>query len=471
MKPLAVRTRLTLYYTAALALVLAAMGVVSYRTLAARLDADANQRLEELASGLRGYLHFEGGGVSLAYDTEDPEEAQFIRSATRFFQVYDAATGQVVLQSPWLEPMNADLSASQLQTLLLQPAYDEVDTEQERLRFHNSVVRPDAQHTYLLRVGINLDQNDAALQHLLRVLLLLAPAGLALAAFGGWWMALRPVRALRRAAHRITIAKLDRRLPLRGAGDEFDQLADTFNQVLARLEDAVAQMQQFTASISHELRTPLTALQGEAEVALLESSSVEDYRRVLRSQLEELQKLSRMIHQLLVLARAEGGEFHLELKPVDLAALVRSLAEQIELLASDKGVQLAVGAPAPVTAMADAPWIERLVLNLLDNAIKFTPAGGCVSLTVKKDGGTAVIEVADTGAGIPEQALPHIFERFYRADQSRSAAAEGVGLGLALVHWIAEAHRGKVEVHSSPGQGSRFKVMLPSPISTVAAQS
>jgi two-component system OmpR family sensor kinase len=240
-----------------------------------------------------------------------------------------------------------------------------------------------------------------------------------------------------------------------------DEVATAFNETLARLENSVGQMKQFTASISHELRTPLTTLRGEAEIALLQASSVEDYRRALTSQLEEFNKLSHMINQLLILASAEAGEIQWKEQSVDLSVLVGSLVDQLEPVAAAKKIALEVNAPPNINVRGDASWIERVILNLLDNAIKFSTEGGQVRVSVAAEGGEAVLRVADTGIGIQAEALPHILERFYRAEPSRSKQIEGVGLGLSLVKWIVDRHRGRIQVESQVAKGSCFTVWLP----------
>jgi signal transduction histidine kinase len=257
------------------------------------------------------------------------------------------------------------------------------------------------------------------------------------------------------------VSRLDRRLPVRGTNDELDQLATGFNDTLARLQKAVGEMKQFTASISHELRTPLAVLRGEAEIALMEASSPQQYRRVLASQLEEFEKLSRMINQLLTLARAESGEVSISHEEVDISNMARSLAEQLEPVAASKDVTLSCTCEPNVVLTGDSSWIERIILNLTDNAIKFTRPGGHVWITVKKNTSDAVFEIVDDGIGIAAEGIPRIFERFYRADPSRANRAEGVGLGLSLVKWAVDQHKGSIEVESTPGSGSRFTVKIP----------
>jgi len=273
--------------------------------------------------------------------------------------------------------------------------------------------------------------------------------------------ALRPMKELAAAARQIDVDRLQQRLPLRGTGDEVDELAQSFNETLARLENSVGEMRQFTASISHELRTPLTVLRGETEVALLEGHSVEDYRRLLVSQLEEFDSLTRMINDLLVLASAEAGEIRWSEQNVDLSQLATSLVEQLEPVAAARNIRLETVADPHVHARGDAAWLERVILNLLDNAIKFSPDGGRIQMTVTSENDSAKLLVADQGIGIPPEALPHVFERFYRAEPSRSKRIPGVGLGLALARWIVEKHRGRITVESTPGQGTGFTVWLP----------
>jgi heavy metal sensor kinase len=285
-----------------------------------------------------------------------------------------------------------------------------------------------------------------------------------LAAISGWWLAaqaLKPVRSVAEAARQISATHPDRRLPISGARDELDHLAEAFNETLGRLQNALAEMRQFTGNIAHELRTPLATLRAEAEIALMQSVSDEELRRVLASQLEEFEKLTHLINQLLLLARAEAGEFRILKEPVNLAAVARFVSEQIEPLAAAKDISISVEAEPEVTISGDRNWIDRVVINLLDNAIKFTSNGGEIEVLVKREQSSACLEVRDTGEGIPAEALPHIFERFYRADPSRSRDVQGAGLGLSLVQWVVEQHEGRVEVQSEPQKGTCFTVRLP----------
>lgn len=464
MKALSVRARLTLFYSMMLTVVLVFFGWLFYSALGLVLERRLTVELTERALFLADHERVQDGGVQLVYNPDNREEAYLVHSAARYYQVFQLPSGTLLVQSQELELLGVRLSPEVVRSLANPPEFSDLKLDKERLRFHNAVMAGNNSDAYLVRVGIPLTPADDAQKGFARSLLFLTPLGVLLAAFVGWEMArraLRPMRVLATAARKIGIEQLQERLPTRGTGDEVDEVAQAFNETLARLENSVGQMQQFTASISHELRTPLTALRGEAEIALLEARSVEEYKHVLASQLEEFDKLSHMINQLLVLASAEAGEIQWTDQSVDLSALCTSLAEQVDPVAAAKKIALQTNAEPNVNVRGDASWIERVILNLVDNAIKFTPEGGRVLVTVTAENGKAVLRVKDTGVGIPPESLPHIFERFYRAEPSRSKQIEGVGLGLALVRWIVEKHRGRIAVESQPSHGSTFTAALP----------
>jgi signal transduction histidine kinase len=219
-------------------------------------------------------------------------------------------------------------------------------------------------------------------------------------------------------------------------------------------------MRQFSTALAHELRTPIAALRGEIELAAMRPGLSEEQRAAAGSQLEELDKLKRTINQLLTLARAESGQIPLTLARVELAPLIESVVEQLEAVAQAQGLSLVTELQAAPAVEGDVEWLERLLLNLLDNAFKFTPRGGQVTVALLEAAGEAVIEVRDTGIGMTADVLPHVFERFYRADPARSSTATGAGLGLSLVQWIVERHHGSVRVASVPGRGCVFTVNI-----------
>jgi two-component system, OmpR family, sensor kinase len=464
MNALSLRGRLTLFYSGMLTVILAFFGVLFYDALGLVLENKLTEELRERVAFLQNFERVQDDGLQLVFNPANREESYLVHSAARYYQVFQLPSGALLVQSQDVELLGIQLSPDDVRSLAHDQEFTDLQREKMRIRFHNSVVPGTSATSFLVRVGIPLTPADDAQRGFLRSLLFLTPLGILVSAMAGWQMArraLRPMTALATAARQVDIEQLQQRLPIRGAGDEVDEVATAFNETLARLENSVAQMKQFTASISHELRTPLTTLRGEAEIALLQARSVEDYRHVLASQLEEFDKLSHMINQLLVLASAEAGEIQWTDQSVDLSALAVSLADQLEAVATAKKIKLVATTQPNVSVRGDQSWIERVILNLLDNAIKFTPEGGQVRLSTAIESGGAVLRVEDTGIGIEAGALPHIFERFYRAEPSRSKQIEGVGLGLALVKWIVDRHHGRISVESQPGKGSRFTVWLP----------
>jgi heavy metal sensor kinase len=460
-KPPTLRTTLTLSYTAILALLLTALGFVYYRALAHQLDADATSELGEVTSGMHRYLRFDHGEPRLDYDPNDPDQVEFVEQTARYYQVYEAGTGKLLLRAPAFGSLAPDYTAGEVRAFREQPRAQDILTEQGRIRISNSLLTPGPGETYLLQVGVRLDAIDTALERFLRLLLWSVPACLIVAALAGRWMAgraLAPLARLATASRAIDVTALGRRLPVRGAGDELDAVAHAFNDTLSRLEQSVGDMKQFSAALAHELRTPLAALRGEAELALMQARSPDDYRRGLASQLEEMDRLSRLITQLLTLARAEAGEIRLARDRVDLGALTAAIVQSLDPVAQARGVTLSHRVDGDTHVTGDAGWLERLILNLVDNAIKFTPRDGQVAVRVGGSGGSVSLEVQDSGIGIAAEALPRIFDRFYQADPSRTSDEEGAGLGLSLARWIAQRHHATIDVRSEPGHGSTFTV-------------
>jgi len=306
---------------------------------------------------------------------------------------------------------------------------------------------------------------DGALHRFVILLALGVPAGLLAAVLVGRWtaaIALRPLTQLAAATRSIDISGLRQRLPVRGAGDELDDVAVAFNETLSRLEHAVGEMRQFSTALAHELRTPLAALRGEIELSMREPTSGEGARQRAADQLEEIDKLKALIERILLLARAEAGQIALRLGEVDLGALAESLVEQIEPVARAKGLTLRYERADSPVVHGDADWLKRVLLNLLDNAIKFTPEGGRIEVRLRPHADDVVIEVTDSGKGIDPDFLPYVFDRFRQADSSSTRAHGGLGIGLALVRHLVELHGGTVDARSDGvGKGSTFAITLP----------
>ncbi|HYL38785.1 MAG TPA: heavy metal sensor histidine kinase [Bryobacteraceae bacterium] len=319
---------------------------------------------------------------------------------------------------------------------------------------------------YRILVATPLDGTEATLRRARSLLLWTAPAVLLIASLGGYWIsrrALAPVDAITQAARSIGIENLSQRLEVPVTGDELQRLSETWNGMLARLEAAVGRLSQFTADASHELRTPIALIRTTAELALRRERPAETYREALRQIVAESERMSRLVEDLLLLARADAGLPGLPLERIELTPLVRDVCEQGEVLARARQLDLSAEVPEePVYVRANDPALRRLLLLLLDNAVKYTPAGGRITVTVGSDGSGSTVAVSDTGIGIPESALPHVFERFYRADQSRHRDSGGAGLGLSIAKWIAERHHASLEVESESGRGATFRVRFPS---------
>ena len=290
------------------------------------------------------------------------------------------------------------------------------------------------------------------------------PATLLLASLGGYFIgrrALQPVDDITATARSIGIANLSSRLPDSGAGDELARLAAAWNEMLARLEAAVNRLTQFTADASHELRTPVALIRTTAELALRRERSNDEYREALRQIVHESERETKLIEDLLTLARADAAGSAFPLEALDLVPLVREVSAQARLLAEAGGLRMEVDLPAnPAIVRGNGAALRRLVLILLDNAVKYTAAGGAVTLALAA-APAPTLAVRDTGIGIAPEVLPHIFERFYRADPSRNRDAGGSGLGLAIAKWIAERHRASIGAQSVPGEGSEFTVRFP----------
>ena len=458
------QTRLVLYCTVTFAALLVAFAVVSYRLLARQLDRDATTDLVELTAGLHGYLHFDNGVPSVAFDDTDADQVAFVHEATRYYQIYDDADGRLLVESQGFQPLGLHFTPADVRGFAGEPRPFDIQTAYGRFRVSNSVILPPSGGRYLLQTGTSLEAMDEALSLYLDLMLWWSLPSLLVVIIAVWWMArtaVGPLTALAVEARRVGIATLDHRLPTRGVGDQLDDVANAFNETLARLADAVGDMRQFSAALAHELRTPLAALRGEMELSLLDQRTGAELTARVSSQIEEIDRLTRLINQLLTLARAESGEIPLARQPVDLTALAAHVVEQLEPVAQASDLNLRCVADRPVTVTGDRGWLERCLVNLLDNAIKYTPPGGSVSVCVSPDDDHVRIDVCDTGVGMSPDVVPHVFERFYRGDPARSSAVEGGGLGLSLVKWIVDRHAGRIEVRSGVGHGSTFAIWLP----------
>ena len=317
---------------------------------------------------------------------------------------------------------------------------------------------------YLVEFGSLLDPVETMLDHLFLQLALGLPVAVIIITTGGYLLvrrALEPVEQITRAAEQITQFNLSERLPVSNTGDELERLSLALNRMITRLDDAFQNSRRFVADASHDLRTPLTILRGELENLAEDPRLDAELRDRAGSMLEEAVHLGKIVEQLFTLSRLDAGEAQTEWTRFDLTELAKTTVEQMNLLAEDKDISMTCDASEPAPVKGNRVRLKQVVVNLLDNAIKYTPASGTIHLRVRGVNGHAVLEVEDNGVGIPPDALPHIFERFYRVDEARSADSESAGLGLSIVKSICTAHGAEVEAQSTVGRGSCFRVRLP----------
>jgi len=308
------------------------------------------------------------------------------------------------------------------------------------------------------------DEVDATLRKLFGYLLYALPSTLFISLFAGYILArrsLRPVDVITRSARQITARNLAQRLPMPPTNDEIARLTETLNEMIARLETSFAQIRQFTSDASHELKTPLAILMGELEIAMRKPLSTEEYRATLTSCLEEVERLTSVVQGLLDLSRADTGQFHIDLRPVNLSSMLNDIADDVLILADQQHVDVESSVASGVIVAGDKVRLHQALLNVMENAVKYTPEKGNVWITLSSSGADAVVTVRDTGIGIPADELPFIYDRFYRVDKARSRGTQGAGLGLSIVKWIIDAHKGTIGVSSQEGSGTTFIIRLP----------
>jgi heavy metal sensor kinase len=503
-----VRARLTLWYTGVLALVLIVFAVTAYFFLSRTLDRRTDDSLSEMSRAFAETLSAEqremqarnkhgaplddqGEAQSFNPDAAVIEAASEYRLRDYQFIIYDESRRIVAASSgfsverketkapAWTLPPFSSGVAKLLDALRDKPddapVYATLSDGDDELRALAHRLRTDS-HTYTLVVMRPLGEQEDILERAGSALLIGVPLALALASLGGYFLArksLAPVVAMSETAARIGAANLHERLPIINERDELGRLARVFNKLLGRLDESFEQQRRFMADASHELRTPVAIVRGEAEVALSrQRREAEDYRESLAIVHDEGRRLTHIVEDLFTLARADAGQNPLKVTDFYLDETVAECVRAVRTLASGRGVLLDADAPHEMPFRGDEELIRRMLLNLLDNAIKHTPAGGHVSVKCEARGKEYVLTVSDTGAGIPFEAQPQIFQRFYRADKARSRAEDadghaantgGAGLGLSIARLVAEAHKGRLELQRSDERGSVFVANLPAP--------
>lgn len=341
-------------------------------------------------------------------------------------------------------------------------SFETIHFHRKPIRLYYQLVRVEGRPLFIIQSGVSIQEVKNTLERLAFIIWISIPGAVGAACGAGWFLAKRslsPIDSMIREARQITAAYLKGRLPRTHTQDELDRLAETLNEMLDRLESSTKAIQDFSSDISHELKTPLAIIRGEIDLALRRSRSSEALVETLRVIEGEVNELIRLVDDLLLLVRSDAKQLRFEKKEVLLGALLKQCGERYKERALEKKLDFTINAAQDVRLQGDEIYLKRLFSNLLDNAIKFTPYGGRVSLTLAVSEGQVVVEILDTGIGIEEEMQAKVFFRFFRTDQARSH--EGSGLGLNIAKAIAEAHQGTISILSQPQKGTCVMVRFP----------
>lgn len=494
--PPGIRVRLTLLYTAVFAVLILLFGVAFYTALSNSLASSFDTSLKARAQAIAAGVTFDNGSFCIQ-DVSVGLPALISNSSGPCGSSAGDATGAADGSSANTDVQSGPQSSvdvgtlvriadAQRRTIYVSPDFKllsvpsasitaplasgepwtgtvRASTGQD-VRLYSAPLSDNGTIYGVMQVGESLAPLESTLRSAGFALGLIAPFVLLLSALGSYAMAgraFRPITRLTHTARSIEAGDLHERVPVPSARDEVRDLALTLNEMIARLESAFAQQRRFVADASHELRTPVAVIRSLAEVTLAQAKTPKAYAEALRDVAGEAERLGNLVSDLLILARADEGELPIDREPVRLDLLAADVAASVEPLAAERGIALHTEALAPATVVGDAARLIQVVMNLVDNALFYTDAGGEVCISVAVSGSSARLEVRDTGIGIAPEDVPHIFERFYRADPVRSRMAGNSGLGLAIVDWVVRAHAGSVDVASQPGHGSTFAVTLP----------
>jgi heavy metal sensor kinase len=458
-KWLSIRLRLTLWYFAIFLLAELIFGAGMWLILRENLFDIADIALEGQAADLERFLEARKDIPARQLGAEISEDYKIERSED-YLQISDDS-GNLIYRSRFFE--EHPLSSLNLHELD-RPVYENRRLGHQPFRLIGEPMAVNG-HIYIVRIGHPLHEEIETLDDFRRYLLWFAPLLLLGASGVGYWLsgrALAPVDALARTARTISGHNLSSRLEQLHSGDELQRLSDTLNEMLGRIESAFLRITEFTADASHELRTPIALIHIEAELALRKSRDEAEYREALRHILVEADRTTRLIEELLTLARADSGSEALKFHSLDLLIPLRDSASKWSQLASKQNLQFIDHLDAQhLPVMGDEDALRRVIDILLDNALKYTPTPGKVTLSAKQTTGFVTVSVEDTGIGIASQDQVKIFERFYRVDKARSRELGGAGLGLAIAQWIVHLHKGSITVNSEQGRGSVFQLHLP----------
>lgn len=462
------RFLLAIRVTLALTGAVTAVALLSYIALGQALDRELEASMMAVASIQAATVTDDPSGEMHFHEWElTPEEASSVRDLIRYLQIWNTDGESLLRTSHISEDLPLDTvalaRAGQGELAWTTGSFQGIPI---KALYYPLERMGDLHIQHVLQVAAPMEARNRMLQKAALLIFSIVVTAAAAAFPGGWWLAGRavePVDAIVDQAEAITAGSPRRTIDAYADTWEYKRLVQVLNRMLARLQAAVDAQRRFTADASHELRTPLTVLRGELEVALRRERTPEEYTRVLRTSLEEAERLSRLAEDLMTLTRSEAGAERLQLAEGDLAERARQAVSRLSIQAGGKEIRISGPVSGAVRAEFDPDLMDRVLWNLLSNAIKFTPVGGRVEVKVRDEGGGAILEVADTGPGIPRDKLERVFDRFFRIDEVRTPGGEtsGTGLGLAIVRAIVDLHGGEVVAFNRTGGGAVFRVTLP----------
>ncbi len=472
------RFRLASTFLLLLMLVLILVGFVGIKTLQASLESQSEQILREQLGAMRAYLRFDEKGTPFwfADQSDTGEESSVGLLKTVFVEATDQGVATDGSPDPSLKPLfDRNMILNELAEIQAthQP-YFKTFVGKDRLTYQvisDIMYDRERNRMWYIAQGRSLVEDHAIVRRFTRNFCIFLPLTLMVCMIISWYSAgaaLKALQSVEKAAQEITGSSLGLHIPKRGADDELDSLIDSFNQMSVRLKQSFEQIRQFSTDVSHELRTPLTAIQGQLEVALFTSTTKEHLQEAIENALQDVERLANLVRALLLLSQSESGQIPMHKTVVDLRSVLEDLVDQFQIPAEVQGVKMELlNSAEPVLCECDRTQMERVMTNLLANAIKYTPAGGWAHASVESDGALVRLVMEDSGVGIPADHLPHIFDRFYRVPDSNPE--KGLGLGLSFVAAIVKAHGGEITVQSQAGSGSRFEVVLPANTTVRAA--
>lgn len=457
------RFRLTAWYTAITFGVLCLMGALTWFSLGRGLTDSIQEDLAVRASAMSSLFETQLAGRRAGGQKEVLRRFAEIGMGRGLLRVVDSE-GRPLFESTLVADLDSIPMPSLAPSDRGRRVFQQVSTPENEFMVLTFRLEEKGD-VWVVQLGSRLRDFERAVNGFAWTMMSLLPMAVLLSAGGGYWMsrrALAPVDDIIDAALSFESSDLRRGLTVPQTGDELQRLTETLNGMMRRIDAAFGRMNQFTADASHELRTPVTIMRTTAELSLRKPRTNLEYQQALDRILTELERTTELIDDLMLLTRSDTGEKTLEAEPVELAERASAACEEGRVLADAKEIRLTLNLPAkPVLVQGDARALRRLFLILIDNAVKFTPAGGAISVTVSVAAGEAVAEVSDSGLGIAPEDLPRVFERFYRADKARSRRPSGVGLGLSIAEWIVHQHGGLIGASSKLGEGAEFRFVLP----------